>query len=221
MEEELRRLEGMKQYEYALYEQGINLVAGVDEVGRGPLAGPVMAAAVILPPDFLLPGVDDSKRVPPQKREELSDRIKKEAISWAVGMVFPPYLDQINILNATREAMRLALNGLAPAPEYIIVDAVSIPGIHTRQRALIKGDSLSISVACASIIAKVERDRCMDALDLIYPGYGFAKHKGYATRDHLRALFEKGPCPLHRVSFEPVKSMITGDNHAYQGCLFK
>lgn len=221
MDEELRRLENMKQYENALYERGIRLVAGTDEVGRGPLAGPVVAAAVILPPDFLLPGVDDSKKVPPKKRRELSDRIKERAVTWAIGMVFPPYLDDINILNASREAMRIAVTELAISPEHVIVDAVRIPGLHTEQTPLIKGDSLSISVACASIIAKVERDLVMDALDDIYPGYGFARHKGYATREHLQALLHKGPCPVHRVSFEPVKSMMGGGPHANQGLLFE
>ncbi|MGI6486722.1 MAG: ribonuclease HII [Syntrophomonadaceae bacterium] len=220
MEREWQRLEQMKQYEYALYGQGVQLVAGTDEVGRGPLAGPVVAAAVILPPDFRLAGINDSKKLSAGKREVLSDKIKEEAISWAVGMVFPSRLDQINILNATLEAMELAVNELYPVPEHVIVDAMRIPGLHIAQTALIKGDSLSISVACASIVAKVERDRLMCNLDELYPGYGFARHKGYATRAHLEALFRKGPCPLHRVSFEPVKSMVTGGAHANQGRLF-
>lgn len=221
MEREWQRLEQMKQYEYALYEQGVQLVAGTDEVGRGPLAGPVVAAAVILPPDFRLAGIDDSKKLSAGKREALSDKIKEAAISWAVGMVFPPRLDRINILNATLEAMELAVIELTPVPEHVIVDAMRIPGLHIEQTALIKGDALSISVACASIVAKVERDRLMCSLDELYPGYGFARHKGYATRAHLEALFRQGPCPQHRVSFEPVKSMVIGGAHANQGRLFQ
>lgn len=220
-EQEWQRQEAMKRYEYDLYRRGIRLVAGTDEVGRGPIAGPVVAAAVILKPGFRLAGVNDSKQVPAKKREELSDSIKREALTWALGMVFPPYLDEINILNATREAMRIALDGLAVVPEHVIVDGMLVPGIHIPQTPLIKGDALSISVASASIIAKVERDRLMTRLDDIYPGYGFAKHKGYATREHLQALFKKGPSPIHRASFEPVKSIVAGNSHAYQGRLFE
>ncbi|WP_287191270.1 ribonuclease HII [Syntrophothermus sp.] len=218
-DDERKRLQHMKEYEYGLYAKGIRLVAGTDEVGRGPIAGPVVAAAVILPPDFEVPGVNDSKQVPSKKREWLSDKIKEKALTWAVGILFPPYLDRINILNATWEAMRLALGGLSIPPEHVIVDGWPIPELGVTQTPLVKGDSLSISVACASILAKVERDRIMTALDEVYPGYGFARHKGYATREHLRALEVKGPCPIHRTSFEPIKSMVMKED-AHQGRLF-
>ena len=220
MEEgERLRLQAMKKYENALYARGIRLVAGTDEAGRGPIAGPVVAAAVILPPDFELAGVNDSKQVPAKKRELLCAKIKEKALSWAVGMVFPQHLDRINVLNAAWEAMRLALHELTVVPEHVIVDGWPIPELAVAQTPLVKGDSLSISVACASILAKVERDRIMTALDEVFPGYGFARHKGYVTREHVEALLKKGPCQVHRMSFEPVKSMVRKDN-AYQGRLF-
>ncbi|MEN6350055.1 MAG: ribonuclease HII [Syntrophomonas sp.] len=218
--EEHIRIANLKYYENQAYEQGFHYIAGVDEVGRGPIAGPVVSAAVILPRDFFLPGVDDSKKLTPVKRLQLVEQIKKAAISWAVGWVFPPYLDRINILNATRETMKLAIGQLSPRPDFLLIDALNLSDITIKQQAIIKGDSLSVSIACASILAKVERDRAMDAFDVLYPGYGFGKHKGYATREHLKALIKLGACSIHRESFEPVKSMVAGGKYAEQPGLF-
>lgn len=219
-ESEKERIEHLKQYEYRAYNQGFQYIAGIDEAGRGPLAGPVAAGAVILPSDFFLPGVDDSKKLNPQKRISLAADIKKMALSWAVSFVFPPYLDQINILNATKEAMQIAVQELAFKPDLLLIDALRIPGVNMEQYPIIKGDTLSISIACASILAKVERDMAMEAFEKLYPGYGFAKHKGYATREHFAALQELGASPIHRVSFEPVKSMVAGGKYEEQPGLF-
>ncbi len=203
---EVERLNGMKSYEQALYDKGVKYVAGIDEAGRGPIAGPVVAAAVILPQDFFLMGVDDSKKIRPSLRQELAFEIKRRALSWAVGIVSVSCLDQINILQATKLAMTMAANNLCREAEHLIIDAIQLPELDTPQTPLIKGDSLSVSVACASILAKVERDAIMEEYDGVFPGYKFAKHKGYATREHVEALFRLGPCPIHRTSFEPVKS---------------
>ncbi|MDD3268295.1 MAG: ribonuclease HII [Syntrophomonadaceae bacterium] len=221
LQQEKERIEKMKFYENLAYQEGFRYLAGLDEVGRGPIAGPVVSAAVILPPDFFLAGVDDSKKVSPAKRLKLAAQIKKEAISWALGWVFPPYLDQINILNATRETMKLALAQLTPQPDYLLIDALKLSDITIRQCSLIKGDSLSVSIASASILAKVERDLAMEAYDLLYPGYGLAKHKGYATREHIQALWQLGATEIHRISFEPVKSMLSGGKYGEQPGLFE
>ncbi len=220
LEEELKRLEELKRYEYLAYEEGYRWVAGIDEVGRGPLAGPVVAAAVILPRDFCLPGVDDSKVLSEKKRQILDGEIKKNATAWGIGIVSPAFIDRENILNATREAMRRAIKELSPGPDFLLIDAVKIPDIEINQLPIIKGDALSISIACASIIAKVARDEIMKNYDDSYPGYGFARHKGYATREHLLAVKEYGPCPIHRESFEPIKSML-GGSHGHQLSLFE
>jgi ribonuclease HII len=217
---EKERIEQLKQYEYQAYKDGFQYIAGIDEAGRGPLAGPVAAGAVILPPNFYLPGVDDSKKLSPQKRRSLAGDIKRMALSWAVGFVFPPYLDKVNILNATREAMKMAVQELAFKPDLLLIDALRIPGLSMEQYPIIKGDALSISIACASILAKVERDLAMEAFDKLYPGYGFAKHKGYATKEHFTSLLKLGPCPIHRESFEPVKSMVAGGKYEVQPELF-
>jgi ribonuclease HII len=219
-DQEKERIEQLKQYEYKAYKEGFQYIAGIDEVGRGPLAGPVVAGAVILPPDFFLPGVDDSKKLTPSKRMKLGRDIKKMALSWAVGFVFPPYLDQINILNATREAMKMAVQELAIQPDLLLIDALRIPGLNIEQYPIVKGDSLSISIACASILAKVERDMAMEEFGKLYPDYGFAKHKGYATREHIAALMKFGTSPIHRESFEPVKSMVAGGKYGVQPGLF-
>jgi ribonuclease HII len=217
---EKERIEQLKQYEYQAYKDGFQYIAGIDEAGRGPLAGPVAAGAVILPPNFYLPGVDDSKKLSPPKRTSLAGDIKRMALSWAVGFVFPPYLDKVNILNATREAMRMAVQELVFQPDLLLIDALRIPGLSMEQYSIIKGDALSISIACASILAKVERDLAMEAFDKLYPGYGFAKHKGYATKEHFTALLKLGPCPIHRKSFEPVRSMVEGGKYEVQPELF-
>lgn len=220
LKDELARIEAMKQYEYQAYEQGYQLVAGLDEVGRGPIAGPVMAAGVILAPGFFLAGVNDSKKLSAARRSELAVEIKRMALAWSVAAVYPPYLDHVNILQATREAMMLCIAHLSPRPDYLLIDALKLPDINIKQYALIKGDSLSVSIACASILAKVERDRAMDSFDSIYPGYHFCQHKGYATREHLQMVFEKGPCAIHRGSFEPVKTLLRGGHYAKQPGLF-
>lgn len=219
-QDEEKRLEQLKKIEYLAYAEGCQFVAGTDEVGRGPLAGPVAAAAVILPRDFFLPGVDDSKALSEKKRLSLVNQIKREAVSWAVAMLSPGYIDNQNILQASREAMRMAVNALRPRPDFLLIDAIKIPDLKIKQLSIIKGDSLSVSIACASIIAKVERDEAMLAYDKIYPQYGLGRHKGYATREHLLALQEHGPCPIHRCSFEPIKSMLRGST-GEQICLFE
>lgn len=211
---EIQRLREMMCYEQELYDQGVTYIAGIDEAGRGPIAGPVVAAAVILPRDFFVPWVDDSKRLRPILREELSVEIKRHALAWAVGIVSELCLDQINILEATKLAMITAVNNLSIQAQHLIIDAVKLPELNIPQTPLIKGDSLSQSVACASILAKVERDAIMEGYDELFPGYGFTKHKGYATREHVEALFRLGPCPQHRTSFEPVKSWSGDKDHA-------
>lgn len=218
---EFNRIEQMRVFERQAYAQGFHLIAGLDEAGRGPLAGPVVAGAVILPDDFYLPGINDSKKVPEDLREELAAEIKRHAVSWSVAAVNPPYLDHINIYQATLQAMRLAVTNLSPCPDFLLIDALKITDIHIKQLSIIKGDSLSVSIAAASILAKVERDHGMEALDKLYPGYGFARHKGYATREHMQRLLEKGPCPVHRVSFEPVRSVVKGGSYGIQPGLFE
>ncbi len=212
----MERLKAMMSYERSLFAAGVQYIAGVDEAGRGPLAGPVVAAAVILPPDFFLPEVDDSKRLKPSLREKLSLEIKKQALAWAIGIVSASCLDQINIYQATKLAMITAINNLRLRAQHLIIDAVKLPELNIPQTSLIKGDSLSLTVACASILAKVERDAIMDGYDRLFPGYGFAKHKGYGTREHLEALCRLGPCPVHRTSFEPVKSWAGERDYASQ-----
>lgn len=213
---EKERIEKLKQYEYQAYSEGYQYIAGLDEAGRGPLAGPVTAGAVILPRDYFLAGVDDSKKLTAKKRMQLAADIKKGAVSWAVGFIFPPYLDRINILNATKAAMKIAVRGLNVKPDFLLIDAVRIPDININQYPIIKGDSLSISIACASILAKVERDMAMENFDRLYPGYGFARHKGYATKDHIQAIMKLGITCIHRESFEPVKSIVSGGEYGAQ-----
>lgn len=210
VELEAQRIEELKKYEKMAFDEGYQYIAGVDEVGRGPLAGPVAAAAVILPREFCLAGVNDSKALSEKKRQSLVGKIKQEALAWSVAVISPGYIDQVNILNATREAMRMAIKALRPVPDFLLIDAVKIPDITINQLPIIKGDALSISIACASIIAKVERDEMMKVYDSLYPNYGFARHKGYATREHMLALQQYGPCPIHRRSFEPIKSSLGG-----------
>lgn len=209
-EREARRLEKIrkeKERTHLLYvyerEQRVcaSFIAGVDEVGRGPLAGPVVAAAVILPSDYEITGLNDSKKLSEKRREAMDEIIRREAVSFGIGLISQDRIDEINILQATYEAMRLALEQLSPAPDMILADAVTIPGIETRQFPIIKGDAKSASIAAASIIAKVYRDHLMIEYDSLYPEYGFARNKGYGTKEHINALKEFGPTPLHRKSF--------------------
>ena len=191
--------------ERALRARGFLLVAGVDEAGRGPLAGPVVAAAVILPDDFTLAGLTDSKKVSPAKREKIYAILTTTAeILWAVAEATVEEIDRLNILRATHLAMARAIEALPRRPDHALVDGLPVRGLPVGHTALVEGDSLSLSIAAASIIAKVTRDRLMAELDAQHPQYGFARHKGYGVRDHLEALRKHGPCPTHRRTFQPV-----------------
>lgn len=199
LEEEKLRIEELCRYEkeYSQYQW----ICGIDEVGRGPLAGPVVAGAVILPKDSRILYINDSKKLSPQKREELYDVIRKEAVAIGIGMASCERIDEINILQATYEAMRSAIGQLAVQPDLLLNDAVTIPQVDIPQVPIIKGDAKSISIGAASIIAKVYRDRMMEEYDKMYPGYGFASNKGYGSQEHIQALKKLGPCPIHRKSF--------------------
>jgi ribonuclease HII len=201
---ERRRLAGLFRLRARLRDDGVRLVAGVDEVGMGPLAGPVVAAAVVLPDEPDLPGLDDSKRLAPAARERLAGAIREQALALAIGTVAPDEVDRRNVYQAGLEAMRQAIRGLLPTPDHLLVDGRSIPGLDLPQTRIVGGDRSDGSIAAASIVAKVHRDGLMRRLERRYPGYGFARHKGYATREHLEALRRLGPCPVHRRSFAPV-----------------
>jgi ribonuclease HII len=196
------------RYEKIAYHSGYALVAGIDEAGRGPLAGPVMAAAVILPAGLSISGVDDSKKLSPAMREKLFDIIMARALSVGVGIIGPAEIDRINILQATRSAMLAAVHQLTPQPDYLLIDGISTISTEIPQKTIKKGDSLSLSIAAASIIAKVTRDRFMVEMDTTYPGYGFAGHKGYGSAAHMEAIRVLGPSPIHRQTFGGVKEYI-------------
>lgn len=186
------------------------LVCGVDEAGRGPLAGPVVAAAVILSSDIDKKDINDSKLLTPNKRKEISDRIINSSSLWGIGVVESETIDKINILQATFLAMKTAVDNLIHNPDLILVDGkFTIPEIDTTQKAIIKGDKSELSIAAASILAKNHRDTLMIDLDKEYSGYGFAKHKGYATKEHLKNIFKLGPCPIHRKSFKPISDFYS------------
>lgn len=199
LEVERARTEAMKAYEKQYRNFGV--ICGIDEVGRGPLAGPVVACAVILPEDEEILYLNDSKQLTAKKRDELYDVICEKAISIGIGVVGPDRIDEINILQATYEAMRQAVGKLDPAPDVLLNDAVTIPGLSMKQVPIIKGDAKSVSIAAASIVAKVTRDRMMVEYDEVYPGYDFASNKGYGSAAHIAALKEKGPTKIHRRSF--------------------
>lgn len=190
--------------ERKLWKQGFLLLAGVDEAGRGPLAGPVVAGACILPATFDLPGLNDSKLLTESKREKLYTQICNQAIDYAIGSAEPAEIDALNILQATKLAMKRAIEGFTVRPHYLLIDALNLPNVHLPQLPLVGGDRLSASIAAASILAKVTRDRLMVELHSLYPEYSFSKNKGYGTSEHLQALKRFGPCPLHRRSFAPV-----------------
>lgn len=196
---ELKRLYDMREYEreYSEYEY----IGGIDEVGRGPLAGPVCAGIVILPKDVNIMYINDSKKLSAKKRQELYDEIISVATDYKTALVSNDVIDDINILQATYEAMRKAINGLRIKPDILLNDAVTIPNVDIRQIPIIKGDAKSMSIAAASIIAKVERDSLMEMYDELYPEYGFASNKGYGSKEHIEALKKYGPCPIHRQSF--------------------
>lgn len=216
-EKEFERLKTIKEIEENLYDEGITSIAGIDEAGRGPLAGPVVVASVIMPRESMIEGVNDSKKVSEKKREKLYKEIINECIAYGVGIIDQEEIDKINILNATKEGLTKAIKGMEnnlkekkqkiEKPEIILVDALTkIDTDHIPYRSIIKGDSKSYSIAAASIIAKVTRDRIMRQWDEVYPMYGFAKHKGYGTVAHMEAIREYGLCPLHRRSF--VKNIV-------------
>lgn len=199
LEKELARLETMAEYEKQ-YESAAYL-CGIDEAGRGPLAGPVAAGAVILPKGCRILYLNDSKKLSEKRREELFLEIKEKAVAWSVGIVPPARIDEINILQATYEAMREAVGQLGVKPDVLLNDAVTIPDIDILQVPIIKGDAKSLSIAAASVLAKVTRDHMMAEYEEMFPGYGFAKHKGYGTAAHIKAIRELGPCPIHRRTF--------------------
>ena len=199
LKKEIERIEGLKVYEKE-YE-AFGYVCGIDEVGRGPLAGPVVAGAVILPKDCDILYINDSKKLSEKKREELYDIIMEKAVAVGIGYNSPARIDEINILQATYEAMREAINKLSVKPDILLNDAVTIPEVDIRQVPIIKGDAKSISIGAASIVAKVTRDRLMVQYDEVFPGYSFASNKGYGSKAHIDALKELGPCPIHRRSF--------------------
>ncbi|MDC0714954.1 ribonuclease HII [Stigmatella sp. ncwal1] len=206
-----QRLRHLLRFEMELWEQGLERVAGVDEAGMAPLAGPVVAAAAILPRNYRLKGLDDSKKIlDAERREELATTLKRDAVAWAVGMAEVEEIDRLNIYHAGLLAMRRAVLGLGLTPDYALVDARKIPECPCPQRGIIRGDALSMSIAAASILAKTSRDRLMGELDTRYPGYGLAVHKGYPTPQHVKALREKGVLPIHRRSFGPVREALGG-----------
>lgn len=200
-EKEIIRIEKMLEYENKLYEEGNENIAGVDEAGRGPLFGPVVAAAVILPKGIYLEGINDSKKLTEKKREKLYKEIKEKAISYSIGIIDNKVIDKINILEATRLAMKKAIEGLSIKPDHVLIDAEKKVDITSTITAIIKGDSLSQTIAAASIIAKVTRDKMICEYDKQYPEYGLAKHKGYGTRQHTEAIKKYGITDLHRTSF--------------------
>ena len=200
------RLEKMLAYEKELYTQGIHLIAGVDEVGRGPLAGPVVAAAVILPKACKIPGLNDSKKIPKAKNKEIYEAVLQNAIAIGVGVKDNHVIDQVNIYEATKLAMMEAIGQLEPQPQHLLIDAMKLD-LPISQTSIIKGDANSLSIAAASIVAKVTRDQMMEDFDREYPGYDFAQNAGYGTAKHLAGLDQLGVTPIHRRSFEPIKSM--------------
>lgn len=204
LEAEIKRTELMKEFdrEYKIY----GTICGIDEAGRGPLCGPVVAAAVILPDEYNILYINDSKKLSETKREEVYKEIDKYAVAYGVGIVSPERIDEINILQATYEAMRTAIHKLSVTPDILLNDAVTIPMVDIKQVPIIKGDAKSQPIAAASIVAKVTRDHLMEEYDKLYPEYGFAKHKGYGTAAHIKAIKEYGPCPIHRRTF--IKNFI-------------
>lgn len=207
-EQELLRQEKMKETEKRLEEEGYKYIAGIDEAGRGPLAGPVYAAAVILPSDIRLDGINDSKKLSPKKREELFEEITDKAVCYSIFSVDEKKIDEINILNATHMAMNGAAEALSPKPDYVIIDGNSIKNMKFPHETIVKGDAKSISIAAASVLAKVARDRYITEMAEIYPEYGFEKHKGYGTKEHTDAILKYGVTPIHRKTF--LKKLLEG-----------
>jgi len=204
---ENRRLEAMLHFERVLWRAGITRIAGVDEVGIGPLAGPVVAAAVTFPPQTMIEGIHDSKLLDASTRERLDVEIRLKASGIGIGIVEIDEIDRVNIYHAGLRAMQLAVAALPDMPQHVLVDSRTIPGIQMPQNCFDKGDGINFSIAAASIVAKVHRDRLMTELDSVYPGYGFAEHKGYATPVHQAAIRKLGPCPIHRKSFDYIREL--------------
>ena len=201
------RLDNLLAYERQLYTQNVSLIAGIDEVGRGPLAGPVVTAAVILPENCKIPGLNDSKQIPKAHHQDVYDRVMTEALAVGIGIIDNHIIDQVNIYEATKLAMLQAIEHLELKPEHLLIDAMSLD-IDIPQTSLIKGDAKSMSIAAASIVAKVTRDKIMSDYEQKYPGYDFAHNAGYGTKKHLEALAKQGFTDIHRQSFEPIKSMV-------------
>ncbi|ANB60951.1 ribonuclease HII family protein [Anoxybacillus amylolyticus] len=206
-EKERMQWQQMSQHEESLYAKGMTFIAGIDEAGRGPLAGPVVASAVILPPDVYLPGLNDSKKLSETKREALFEQIRASAISIGIGIVSAKEIDELNIYQAAKKAMVKAVEQLFPQPDYLLIDAMELP-LAIPQQSLIKGDANSVSIAAASVVAKVTRDAIMKQLGEQYPQYGFEKHMGYGTEHHLQAIRTYGVTEHHRRSFSPVKELL-------------
>lgn len=207
-QQERQRVAELYNYERQFWAKGCEFVAGVDEAGRGPLAGPVSVAAVILPHNLYLPKINDSKKLSAKVRDELYDEIMDKALAIKTALVDAKTIDRVNIYQATINGMYESIFGLAQEPQAVLIDAVKLDNLPMVSESIIKGDAKSASIAAASIIAKVNRDRLMDEYDKQYPEYGFAQHKGYGTAQHIEALKKYGPCPIHRLSFEPIRSMV-------------
>ena len=205
-------MEDLLKYEKELYLKGIELIAGVDEVGRGPLYGPVVCAAVILPKGYMLEGLNDSKKLTPKKREQYYDIIMRDALDVSVGIKSAKRIDEVNIYEATKEAMYEAVNNLSIKPEHVLIDAMKLEKLEIPSTSIIKGDAKSESIAAASVIAKVTRDRMMDEAGIKYPQYGFEKHKGYPTKAHIENVLKYGVLEEYRVTFEPIRSIINGSD---------
>ena len=208
LEKERSRVQQLYQYEYEAHERGMEYIAGVDEAGRGPLAGPVVVAAVILPLGLFIPKLNDSKKLSPKVREELFEIIQKQAVCVRHAVINEKTIDRINIYQATLNGMYDAIFALEPQPQQVLIDAVPLDRLPMPSLSIINGDAKSASIAAASVIAKVTRDRLMDTYDAMYPEYGFAQHKGYGTAQHVEAIRKYGPCPIHRRTFEPVRSLL-------------
>ena len=212
LDEDLR-LESMLSYEKELYKHGLTLIAGVDEVGRGPLAGPVVAAAAILPKNCKIKGLNDSKKIPKKKHLEIFQAVQDQALSIGIGIMDNQVIDQVNIYEATKLAMKEAISQLDPQPEHLLIDAMQLD-LPISQTAIIKGDANSLSIAAASIVAKVTRDNLMKDYDNQFPGYDFAANAGYGTAKHLEGLDKLGVTPIHRTSFEPIKSLVAANKES-------
>lgn len=197
------------KFEEELYDEGFTNICGVDEAGRGPLAGPVVVASCILPPFLRIPGINDSKKLSAKKREELYKIIVKEALAYKIVYIYEDEIDKLNIYNATKKGMLEAIEEIKIKPDYVLIDAMPLSELKTNNKSIVHGDALSASIAAASILAKVTRDHYMEKMDIKYPNYGFSKHKGYPTKDHIAALMKYGPSKIHRKTYYPVSTFFS------------